>query len=321
MGRAWRIEYDGALYHVLSRGNERNNIFRDDEDRRTFLDAIGEMAGRFGVDLFAYVLMDNHYHLLLRTNQANLSKSMQWLGVTYTRRFNNRHCRSGHLFQGRFKSIIVENDVYLMQLSCYIHRNPLRAGMVSRLSDYPWSSYKIYAYGAKAPDGFLTQPILSQFRAKDKHRAYRLKAQNYAKEEKALWEDFRHGLIIGTNEFVDTIRLKYMPDAFHKEVPLHRALAKSKDPEQVLGKALIDLKIDLDFIRSSRRIPKAMKEDRDLLVYLLWQTCSLTNEENGRLFGMTYSAVSRVLNSMRTRLKEEPSVFEKYDRIYAQFKM
>jgi REP element-mobilizing transposase RayT len=142
MGRAWRIEYEGALYHILSRGNEQKDIFYDDQDRLLFLKTIGEMSKRFEIDVFAYVLMGNHYHLLLKTNRANLSRSMQWLGVTYTRRFNLRHFRSGHLFQGRFKSIIVQNDAYLMRLSCYIHRNPLRAGIVKRLADYRWSSYR-----------------------------------------------------------------------------------------------------------------------------------------------------------------------------------
>ena len=94
---------------------------------------MGEMSDRFDVDIFAYVLINNHYHILFRTNKPNLSKAMQWLGVTYTRRFNNRHARSGHLFQGRFKSLIVENDTYLVRLSCYIHRNPLRARIVKRL--------------------------------------------------------------------------------------------------------------------------------------------------------------------------------------------
>ncbi len=112
MGRAWRIEYEGALYHILSRGNEQKDIFYDDPDRVVFLKTIGEMSERFEIDVFAYVLMGNHYHLLLKTNRSNLSKSMQWLGVTYTRRFNLGHLRSGHLFQGRFKSIIVQNDAF-----------------------------------------------------------------------------------------------------------------------------------------------------------------------------------------------------------------
>ena len=136
MSRPWRIEFKGALYHLLSRGNEGSDIFKNDQDRTGFLYAVGEMSERFDVDIFAYVLMDNHYHLLVKTRQANLKKAMQWFGTTYTQRFNRRHFRSGHLFQGRYKSIIIQNDAYLLQLSYYIHRNPLRAGMVRRLADY-----------------------------------------------------------------------------------------------------------------------------------------------------------------------------------------
>jgi len=172
MARPWRIEFEGALYHVLSRGNEQKDIFRDNEDRVSFLHCLGEMSVRFETDIFAYVLMGNHYHILLRTNLANLSRAMQWMGATYTRRFNNRHLRSGHLFQGRFKNIIVQNDAYLMQLSCYIHRNPLRAGIVKRLADYTWSSYPAYAYGKTHPEWLNPDIILSQFRTKERHRLY-----------------------------------------------------------------------------------------------------------------------------------------------------
>jgi len=163
MSRPWRIEYKGALYHLLSRGNERGDIFVDEKDRSSFLDAVGEMSERFVIDVFAYVLMDNHYHLLVRTRRANLKKAMQWFGTTYTQRFNRRDFRSGHLFQGRYKSIIIENYAYLFQLSCYIHRNPLRAGIVNRLSGYRWSSYNVYAYGRKFPEWLSTGLILSQF--------------------------------------------------------------------------------------------------------------------------------------------------------------
>ncbi len=120
------------------------------------------MSERFEIDVFAYVLMGNHYHILLRTRRANLKKAMHWFGTTYTQRFNRRHSRSGHLFQGRYKSIIVQNDAYLLQLSYYIHRNPLRAGIVKRLTDYRWSSYKVYAYGHKTPKWLSTELILSQ---------------------------------------------------------------------------------------------------------------------------------------------------------------
>ncbi len=134
MGRACRIEYEGGLYHVLSRGNVRKDIFKDDQDRFAFSDVIGETAKNYVADIFAYVLMGNHYHILLRTNRADLSKCMQWQALTYTRRFSNRHFRSGHLFQGRFKSVIVQDDVYLMRLSCHIHRDPIRAGIITRLA-------------------------------------------------------------------------------------------------------------------------------------------------------------------------------------------
>ncbi|NQU03409.1 MAG: transposase, partial [Syntrophaceae bacterium] len=113
----WENRVQGTLFHVLSRENEQGDVFLEDKDRNDFISLMGEISKRFDVNVFAYVLMDNHYHILLRTNRPNLSKAMQWMGVTYTRRFNNRHGRSGHLFQGRFKSLIVENDAYLIELS------------------------------------------------------------------------------------------------------------------------------------------------------------------------------------------------------------
>jgi putative transposase len=321
MGRAWRIEYEGALYHILSRGNEQKDIFYDDQDRLLFLKTIGEMSDRFEIDVFAYVLMGNHYHLLLKTNRANLSKSMQWLGLTYTRRFNLRHFRSGHLFQGRFKSIIVQNDAYLMRLSYYIHRNPLRAGIVERLADYDWSSYKAYAYGGKAPEWLITKPIFSQFKGKDKHKAYREKVQRYAKEEKKLWEDLRHGMIIGSKKFVGKIRSAYLPEKLHKEIPQQRDLAKGIDLVAKLKEAARMLDCDLDQFRRAPRITKADRDDRDLLVLSVWKTGVLTNEKIGRLFGMTYSSVSHIVRSIKLRMEQDHSLRERSDHIYSLFKI
>jgi len=321
MGRAWRIEYEGALYHILSRGNEQKDIFYEDQDRILFLKTIGEMSERFEIDVFSYVLMGNHYHLLLKTNRANLSKSMQWLGVTYTRRFNLGHFRSGHLFQGRFKSIIVQNDAYLMRLSCYIHRNPLRAGIVERLGDYRWSSYKAYAYGDKAPKWLITKPILSQFKGKDKHKAYREKVQRYAKEENKLWEDLRHGMIIGSKKFVEKIRSAYLPDTLHKEIPQQRDLAKGLDPVSKLKQIARMLDCDLDHFRRVPRITKSDRNKRDLLVFSVWKTGLLTNKEIGRLFGLTYSSVSHIVSSIRQRIKENRELKEKSNRINSLYKM
>ena len=228
MARQWRIEYKGALYHVLSRGNLGQPIFRDDTDRCMFLDIIGEASERFSIEIYAYVLMENHYHLLLKSQEPNLSRTMQWLGTTYTRRFNIAHGQSGHLFQGRFKSIIVENDAYLLQLSYYIHRNPLRAGVVERLPDYHWSSYNAYAYQKKKPNWLNTDLILAQSDAKDKNRAYRLKVQQYSDEKGKIWEDVRHGLIFGSEKFIDKIRSRFLKNRSEAELPQHNRLRKTE---------------------------------------------------------------------------------------------
>jgi REP element-mobilizing transposase RayT len=321
MGRAWRIEFDGALYHVMSRGNEGRNIFFDDKDRYGFLGVVGETSERFEIDIFAYVLMDNHYHLLIRTQRANLSKAMQWLGVTYTRRFNNKHSRIGHLFQGRFKSIIVQNDIYLMQLSCYIHRNPLRAGAVDRLAQYRWSSYPVYAYGKKGPHWLSTELIFSQFDKKGRHRGYREKVQGYAKEEKHLLEDLRHGMILGSERFVDKIRSTYIPEAPHREIPQQKSVYREFNPASFLDKAAKILNCDIKRFRQSSRISSSDKADRDMLVYALWKTGMLTNEKIGELFGVTFSSISHSVGAMNLKLQKDRQSRDKLNQIYSLFKI
>src|SRR5687767_13788050 len=137
MARPLRIEFAGALYHVTARGNARMPIFDDDADRRNFLSVLEQVLDRSGWLLHAYCLMGNHYHLMVETMQANLSAGMRQLNGVYTQRFNRRHERVGHLFQGRFKAILVERDSYLLELCRYVVLNPVRAGMVKRVQDYP----------------------------------------------------------------------------------------------------------------------------------------------------------------------------------------
>jgi len=155
MARPLRIEQEGGFYHVLNRGNARHAIFADDADREAFLARLGRCAERFEIDVFAYVLMGNHYHLLLRTRRANLSPAMQWLGVSYSAGYNRRHDRCGHLFQGRFKSFLIQEEAYLYRLLLYLHRNPLRAGLVARLADYPWSSYPAVSMAKARAQAYL----------------------------------------------------------------------------------------------------------------------------------------------------------------------
>ena len=320
MGRAWRIEFEGALYHVMSRGNEGNDIFVENKDRQVFYKALSEVSERFEIGIFAYVLMDNHYHLLIRTGRANLSKAMQWLGVTYTRRFNDRHARRGHLFQGRFKSILVQNDAYLMQLSCYIHRNPLRAKAVDRLARYRWSSYPVYAYGYQPPQWLSTELILSQFIENDRNKAYREKVQRYAKEERRLWEDFRHGLILGTKKYVDNIRRTYMPPTVHDEMPQQKSLAREFNPSTFLAVASKKLKCDLNAMKVASRVSSQDKENRDLLIYMLWRTGTLTNSMIGDQFGITYSSISHSVKSTRLKLEKNRQLKKKLNRVYSLFK-
>ena len=309
MGRAWRIEFEGALYHVLSRGNEQRDIFFDDTDRRMFLETVGEMAQRFEMDLFAYVLMDNHYHLLLRTRRANLSRAMQWLGVTYTNRVNARHSRSGHLFQGRFKSMLVQNDAYLMRLSYYIHRNPLRAGMVERLADYPWSSYRAYAYGKPVAEWLNTDVILSQLaNVEDSHKAYRENIQDYAEEEGRLWEDLRHGFILGTEHFVREIRRKFLPEIPNHDVPQQKLLKRDIGLDQVIAKAATFLGCDVEDLRKAARIPPRRVLERDLLLYGIWQLGIRTNSQIGEIFGLTGSAVSRRVAVLKNKAANDKPI-------------
>jgi len=172
MARPLRIERPGGRYHVTARGNERKAIFRDDTDRFHFLELLSELGERFGAKVHAYVLMDNHFHLLLETPEANLSRTMQWLSVSYSVWFNRRHDRAGHLFQGRFKAVIVEDDAGWQELARYTHLNPVRvaamelgkkhmtasrvgavappkpqviADRLQLLREYRWSSYRGYA--------------------------------------------------------------------------------------------------------------------------------------------------------------------------------
>lgn len=320
MARPWRIEYEGALYHVFSRGNNQQNIFVTDDDRYLFLDTIGQMSERFDTDIFAYVLMDNHYHLLLRTPKANLSRSMQWFGTTYTRRFNLDHFQSGHLFQGRFKSILIQNDAFLMQLSYYIHNNPLRAGIVKRLIEYRWSSYPAYAYNRRHPKWLDKELILSQIHGENKHRLYREKSQKYSDEHRRIWEDVHHGFLYGSRKFVKRIKDRYMVSEPDPAIPQQKSIIKDSDPVEFLSKASKLLQCDLETIKNSPRVRESDKLNRDILIYLLWEEGKYTNKQIGILLGLTHSAVSRRVAITRKKIELEQSLNKRIITIKSQIK-
>lgn len=322
MARPLRVEYEGAYYHVLSRGNQLQAIFLSDQDRRTFLESLARLSERFEVDIIAYVLMDNHYHLLIRTNRANLSKAMQWLGTTYTTIFNLRHSRSGHLFQGRFKSILVENESYLLQLSCYIHRNPLRAGLVQRLADYPWSSYPVYAYNRSKPDWLKTDLLLAQFDSENGGlNAYREKVQRYAKENKSIWEDIKYGIIYGSEGFVKQIKKKYLSDKPKMDIPVHNRIVNDIKFDEIVASASTVLNIDIQRLKQSRRIVKSDMINRDMLVYALWQSGRFSNSAIGSQVGLTISSISRRVGIFREMLDTDKKVREDYEKFKAIIKV
>ncbi len=181
MARPLRIHYEGAWYHITCRGNERSQIFRDNKDRQKFLNLLGERSKEFSVEVHSYCFMDNHFHFLLRTLLPNLARFMQRLNTGYIMYFNKKHDRTGHLYQGRYKAILVDADSYLLELSRYIHLNPARlrrfegvpfAEKVKVLGQHPWSSYGAYI-GERGPDFLHKEIILGMIGGKDRYRHYR----------------------------------------------------------------------------------------------------------------------------------------------------
>ena len=163
MSRPLRIEYAGALYHVTARGDRREDIYLDDEDRQAWLQQLAQVCRRFNWRCHAWCQMDNHYHILIETAEGNLSQGMRQLNGVYTQACNRRHQRVGHVFQGRYKAILVQKDSYLLELARYIVLNPVRAGMVKDVADWAWSSYHAMLNLKTAPEWLETDWLLTCF--------------------------------------------------------------------------------------------------------------------------------------------------------------
>lgn len=219
MSRPLRIEFPGAIYHVTSRGDRREPIFVDDTDRAGLLNVLAQGMQRFDAQVLAYCLMGNHYHFVLHTRQANLSRLMRHLNGVYTQDFNRRHGKVGHLFQGRFKAILVDREAYLLQVCRYVELNPVRAGMVAGPGDWPWSSYRAHVGEAATPPwldtdglhGYLLQRPAAT--AADHRRAARRYAELVAQgQDEALWDDgLRQQIYLGDDAFVDRMQALAAP--------------------------------------------------------------------------------------------------------------
>jgi putative transposase len=208
MARPLRIEFPDALYHVTSRGNERRPIFRDDVDRRMFLSLLAQGVTRFGWSLTAWVLMTNHFHLVIQTPHPNLSRGMHWLNGTYAAWFNRRHGRCGHLFQGRFQSLVIEKERHLQEVLRYVVLNPVRAAIVARPENYSWSSYRATAGLDPATSWLDTDAILCLFDpdAERARRIYQEFVSTKGTGSESLSVELINGIYFGSAEWAKRVR-------------------------------------------------------------------------------------------------------------------
>lgn len=209
MSRPIRIEFPDALYHVTARGDRREDIFEDDQDRQTFLLTLEQVVTQFNWLCYAWCLMDNHYHLLIQTPDGNLSKGMRQLNGVTTQTSNRRHHRVGHLFQGRFKAILVDHDAYLLELSRYIVLNPVRAGMVKAPGDWLWSSYRASAGLEPVAPWLAVDGVLSLF-AKRRNLAQQRYAQFVSEgiQADSPWRNLKGQVFLGDDLFVQQMQAK-----------------------------------------------------------------------------------------------------------------
>jgi REP element-mobilizing transposase RayT len=237
MARPLRIAYPGAFYHVTSRGNEQKDVFKSQKDREKFLEYLASATQRYGALIHAYCLMSNHYHLLLETPAGNLSQIMQHINSAYTTYFNIKRKRAGHLFQGRYKAILVEADEYATELSRYIHLNPVRAGIVSNPEDYPWSSYRSYIGEGNVTEWLKREFILGYFgkRTADAMKKYRKFVEDLLGEEyESPLKNTFGTAILGTAGFIETITATHLSTKeVERDVPALRQFASNPSLEEI----------------------------------------------------------------------------------------
>jgi len=244
----------------MSRGVGRGNIFLANDDYSRFLEYVERAREKFNLDIFAFVLMSNHYHILLRTNEANLSRAMQWIQTAYSIYYNRKHKRSGHLFQGRYKSVLVEKESYWHILSIYIHLNPVRAGMVKKLSEYKWSSYHDYVNLKKRNTWVNSEAVLEETGSskQDSRKEYRKLVREASGRENDFLEEIKYGMILGSDKFVEWVQRKFI-DRTEKEdaeLPQKKRISDEGVIKRVIDVIVRNYKIDkTTLLQRKRHIP------------------------------------------------------------------
>jgi putative transposase len=280
MARPLRIEYDGALYHVTSRGNERKAIFKNDSDRTLFLDTVAQVNQRFHWICHAYCLMNNHYHLVIETPDGNLSKGMRQLNGVYTQAYNKRYGRVGHLFQGRFKGILVQKDSHLLEVCRYVVLNPVRANSIKHPRLYKWSSYRGTAGTAQAHPCLTPDEILSHFgqrklAAQEKYREF---VQDGIGSQ-SIWEELEAQSLLGVEGFAEGLRHLVTEKQQIREIPAGQRFAGRPTLEKLFGQ------------RSSG------KSRRDQLIARAVSEFGYSQMEVASFLKLHYSTISRILVS------------------------
>lgn len=273
MARPLRIEYPGAVYHVTSRGNERRPIFRSDRDRRTFLLFLSMAVKRFGWSVSAWVLMTNHFHLVIQTPEPNLSRGMQWLNGAYAGWFNHAHDRSGHLFQGRYHAFLIEKEAYFAEVLRYVVLNPVRANMVGRPEMYRWSSYRATAGKELSPDWFDVASALIPFGPEltEAHSNYLSFVDAAVSSPVRLWDKVTHAIYLGTQNWTMKMRAVVESRVRSTDHPAaQRAVGRPRMAAVVQAVARVS-KIHVDVVRCVRG-----GASRRLAAWLGWHEGLLT---------------------------------------------
>ena len=316
MARPLRIEYPGAFYHVMHRGNAGSDIFKSDKDRKKFLEYVDKAIGRYKIKIHSYCLMTNHYHFLIETPHPNLSQAIKWINVAYAIYFNRKRRRSGHLFQGRFKAVVVDADEYLKHLSRHIHLNPVRAGMVTHCKDYPWSSYPVFGGYAKAPEWLETDWLLSIFdrnqkKATERYREFVESVQNERIENPS--GNIMGGTILGGTEFVNWIKVNFLSkDPDTKEKPQLKSLKPGLTPEDLMSV------ICNEFSCTHEEILRKGKKGnfaRDIAIYLSREMTGESGVVLGRYFGISGAGITVRHGIIAKKIKKDRKLNRLVNRI------
>jgi REP element-mobilizing transposase RayT len=317
MARALRIEYEGAFYHVTTRGNERKKIFFAKSDYQRFKSYLEEALEKYGYYLHSYVLMPNHYHLIIETPKGNLSKLMHYINGSYTNYINRRKGRSGHLFQGRYKAILVDQDNYLLELSRYVHLNPVRAGMVERPKDYPYSSYRSFIYQKKAEEMVKRDLIWGMIstapeKAAGQYRVFVEKAIDEGLE--SPFKNVYGGAVLGGKGFIREALARLKDDVLHREeVANRRELGAVFEAEEILSRVSMQVGVSIDDLTNAKG------ELRDTTIYLIKKYTGLTNRQIGEIFGgLTYSAVAKIYKRFSEKREKDRTLKKRLKKLTSQ---